>query len=286
MTDYRSWLFVPADSPRKIEKGLSSEADCVILDLEDSVATSEKGNARSLLSEFSSAIGDAAPAVFVRVNALNDPNHSTDIETALALPVDGIMLPKANSGADVSALASSIEQSQPTSPLSIAVIATETPGALFNLGTYAGVSDRLTAITWGAEDLSAEVGAERKRFETGEYTDLFRLARSLCLAGAAHANVQALDTVFTNIRDEESLKAECDAARQDGFTGKMAIHPAQVPIINAVFTPSGEAIDWANRVVNAFETHADTGVLSLDGTMIDRPHLKMAHSILARARQR
>ncbi|MEM6615638.1 MAG: CoA ester lyase [Pseudomonadota bacterium] len=286
MTDYRSWLFVPADSPRKIEKGLSSEADCVILDLEDSVATSEKDNARSLLSELSSAIDDAALAVFVRVNALNDPDHTADLETTLSLPVDGIMLPKAASGADVSALANSIEQSQPTSPLSIAVIATETPGALFNLGTYAGVSDRLTAITWGAEDLSAEVGAERKRFETGEYTDLFRLARSLCLAGAAHANAQALDTVFTDIRDEEGLRAECEAARQDGFTGKMAIHPAQVPVINAVFTPSAEAIDWANRVVNAFETNANTGVLSLDGTMIDRPHLKKAHSILARARQR
>jgi len=286
----RSLLFVPGDSPTKIAKAAGSGADVLLLDLEDSVAPSAKAAARETLR---AAIADLRAErtgcrLFVRVNALDTGLIDADLDAVMPAAPDGIMLPKSVSGVDVQHVAAKIavreaECGLPDGGTRIIAIATETAASLFNLGTYRGASRRLEGLTWGAEDLSADLGAETNRTETGDYTDPYRLARALTLAGAAAAEALAIDTVFTAYRDADGLRRECEAARRDGFGAKMAIHPAQVPIINEVFTPSPEAVDHARRIVAAFAAAPDAGVVGLDGRMIDRPHLRLAERILARA---
>jgi citrate lyase subunit beta/citryl-CoA lyase len=286
----RSLLFVPGDAPAKIAKAAGSGADVLLLDLEDSVAPSAKSEARATLRRTITDLraGGAACRLFVRVNALDTGLIDADLDAVMPAGPDGIMLPKCASGVDVQHIAAKIavreaESGLPDGTTRIIAIATETAASLFNLGTYRGASRRLEGLTWGAEDLSADLGAETNRTETGDYTDPYRLARALTLAGAAAADMLAIDTVYTAYRDGEGLRRECEAARRDGFGAKMAIHPAQVPIINEVFTPSAEAVDHARRIVAAFAAAPDAGVAGLDGQMIDRPHLRRAERILARA---
>jgi len=201
---------------------------------------------------------------------------------------DAIMLPKAEGGADVvrtdaKLLAREAIAGLPDGSIRIVAIATETATALFLAGTYGGASARLEGLTWGAEDLSAELGAEANRDGEGRFLDPYRLARALCLAGAAAARVQAIDTVAVDFRNAAALRQESEEARRDGFTGKMAIHPAQVPIINEVFTPSAAAIAEARAVIAAFEANPERGTVGIDGVMYDRPHLERARQLLARA---
>lgn len=283
----RSWLFVPGDSERKLEKVASAGADVVIIDLEDSVAIGRKAAARDITAECLNSGLLCEPTVYVRLNDLNSGWIADDIAAVMQRPPDGVMLPKCAAGRDVTHVHAMLRVAEAENGLAdestrIAVIATETAGALFQLGTYYNCSSRLTALAWGAEDLSADLGAEANRRVDGTYTDPYRLARTLTLAGAAHANVLAIDTVFTDFRDLDGLRAEAGTARRDGFSGKLAIHPAQVPIINEVFTPSAAAIERAKRVVAAFAEIDDAGVASLDGKMIDRPHLRQAERILGR----
>ncbi|MCB1490973.1 MAG: CoA ester lyase [Rhodobiaceae bacterium] len=288
----RSWLFVPGDSERKLEKSAGAGADVVIIDLEDSVATDRKAAARDIATSaiLTGAIGRTS-TVYVRVNALDTGLTEADIKAVIAAAPAGIMLPKSAGGADVTALDSMLRVAEAEAGLkdgstAIAVVATETAGSLFALGTYAGASPRLSAMAWGGEDLAAELGAESNRREDGRYADAFRLARTLCLAGARHAGALAIDTVFTDFRDPDRLAAEAEAARRDGFDGKMAIHPDQVPLINRIFTPSSEAVAHAKRVVAAFARDPAAGVVSIDGRMVDRPHLKQAQRILDRAKRK
>ena len=285
----RSLLFVPGDNPSKIAKAATAGADVLLLDLEDSVAPSSKPEARKIVAE---AIADLRTdrvrcRLFVRVNALDTGLTDADLDVVMKAAPDGLMLPKSATGADVQHLAAKIavreaELSLPDGATRIIAIATETAASLFGLGTYRAASPRLAALTWGAEDLAADLGAESNRTETGEYADPYRLARTLTLAGAAAADVPAIDTVFTSFRDADALRRECEAARRDGFSGKMAIHPAQVPIINEVFTPSPEAVAHARRIVEAFAAAPDAGVVGIDGKMIDRPHLRQALRIIGR----
>lgn len=284
----RSWLFVPADSERKVAKAFSAGADVIILDLEDSVATARKPLARALAAE---AIGNAPDeaAVCVRVNPLTSGMIDDDLAAVMPAGPGLIMLPKSEAGRDVMALAARLavheaEAGRADGNTSVIAIATETPAAVFGLGTY-GVGPRLAALSWGAEDLGAALGVSRKRDENGVYTDMFRTARALTLAGAVAADAAPIDTVFTDFRDSEGLLKECEDAAADGFSGKLAIHPAQVPIINAAFTPSAEAVAWAEAVVDAFAAQPDAGVVALEGKMIDRPHQKNAERILARTNQ-
>ena len=275
MTEPRSWLFVPGDSEKKIAKALQSEADAVIFDLEDSVAPSQKAAARDILKNLPKQSN--GPQWWVRVNALGSEFHKDDLKLIGSAYVHGIVLPKAESGADVTQLA------HRTGNIPIHAIVTETAASLFGLLSYRSPSSTLAAMSWGAEDLSAALGASSKYDESGELSFTYKLARSLCLAGAMAAGVQPVDGVFADFRDEEGLRKESEAARREGFTGKLAIHPAQVAVINAAFTPSTDDIAHAEAIVAAFEAHPDAGVLSVDGKMVDRPHLTQAKRTLERA---
>ncbi len=289
----RSLLFVPADSPKKLDKAMTSGADALVVDLEDSIAPAGKAKARlgavAFLEEVTAA--ETRPYLLVRVNGLQTGLIDADLDAIVPTRPDAIMLPKAEGGASIVHADAKLAVREalsglPDGHIKIAAIATETAAALFLAGTYAGASNRLSALTWGAEDLSAELGAEKNRDTEGMLLDPYRLARALCLAGAAAAGVPAIDTVFVDFHDIEAFRRECGAARRDGFSGKMAIHPTQVPIINAIFTPTPEALRHAQAVVDAFAASPDTGVVGIDGLMFDRPHLTRAKRLLARATPR
>ncbi|SIQ77699.1 MULTISPECIES: CoA ester lyase [unclassified Bosea (in: a-proteobacteria)] len=288
----RSLLFVPGDSPRKQQKGLESGADALIIDLEDSVALDAKPQARKITHDFLRAARElpTRPLLIVRINALTTGLSDADLDAVMPGAPDAIMLPKSEGGIDIGHLAAKIavreaEADLPDGATRILPIATETGKGVFGLGTYGRSSHRLMALTWGAEDLSADLGAETNRLEDGAYTDPYRLARSLTLFGASAAQVDAIDTVFTNFRDDAAFRAECRAARRDGFTGKMAIHPAQVGPINEIFAPSAEALAKAQRVIALFAANPGAGVIGCDGEMLDRPHLRQAERLVARARK-
>ena len=287
----RSLLFVPADGGSKLDKAMSSGADAVIVDLEDSIATERKADARRRAADFLKAAVELAPRprLLVRVNGLATGLTDADLDAVVPAHPDAVMLPKAEGGASVVHADAKLSAREaiaglPDGCIKIVAIATETAAALFLAGSYHGASGRLTGLTWGAEDLSAELGAETNRDAQGRFLDPYRLARALCLAGAAAARVQAIDTVAADFRNLERLRRETEEARRDGFTAKLAIHPAQVPVINEVFTPTAAAIAEARAVVAAFERSPGKGAVGIDGTMYDRPHLERARQLLARAR--
>jgi citrate lyase subunit beta/citryl-CoA lyase len=269
---------------------LQSGADALILDLEDSVAADRKAEARATALAFLKDIGttDKRPRLLVRVNGLDTGLTDADLDAVVAGRPDAILLPKAEGGPSVIHLDAKLAAREalaglPDGAIGIMAIATETAAALFAAGTYAGASPRLSALTWGAEDLSADIGAETNRDKDGSFTDPFRLARSLCIAAAAAAKVAALDTVFVDFRNADGLRREAEEARRDGFTGKLAIHPGQVAVINEVFTPSPAEIAKAEAVIAAFAAAPGVGVIGIDGVMYDRPHLERAKRLLARA---
>jgi citrate lyase subunit beta/citryl-CoA lyase len=262
-----------------MEKALGVGADALILDLEDAVAQAAKAEARKAVADFLRANSQAR--LWVRVNPLDNPENEKDLVSILPAHPDGIVLPKAEGGASVDELSRRLSE-RGNVTTRILAIATETPAAMFQLGSYGGAK-RLDALTWGAEDLPAAVGAVTSREEDGRYTPPYELARSLCLFGAAAAGVAAIETVYPAFRDLEGLAAYAARARRDGFAGMMAIHPDQIAVINAAFTPSEAEIAHARAVVAAFEANPEAGALSLDGRMIDRPHLVQAQRILAAA---
>jgi citrate lyase subunit beta/citryl-CoA lyase len=289
----RSLLFVPADGGSKLDKAMASGADAVIVDLEDSIPAHGKAAARASAADFVREAAEATsrPRVIVRVNGIASGLIDADLDAIVPAGPDAIMLPKAEGGASIVHAGAKLTAREaicglPDGNIQVVAIATETAAALFLAGTYSGASARLAALTWGAEDLSVELGAETNRDAQGEFLDPYRLARTLCLAGAAAAQVQAIDTVYVAFRNEAGLLRECEAARRDGFAGKLAIHPGQVAIINKVFTPSAEAIAEAEAVVAAFAAHPDAGTIGVGGVMYDRPHLERAKRLLARARPR
>jgi citrate lyase subunit beta/citryl-CoA lyase len=275
MTEPRSWLFVPADSERKVAKALDSDADAIIFDLEDSVAPTMKVAARELIKKLPKRSG--GPQWWIRINPLGSEFHKDDLDLLSVADIHGIVLPKAESGADITQLA------HRTGNIPVHAIVTETPASLFGLLSYRQPGSPLRAMSWGGEDLSAALGASTKYDSDGSLSFTYRLARSLCLAGAVAAGVQPVDGVFADFRDDKGLRAEAEAARREGFTGKLAIHPAQVPVINAAFTPSSDDVRHAEEVVAAFEAHPHAGVLSVAGKMVDRPHLIQARRVLERA---
>lgn len=276
MSQPRSWLFVPADSERKITRALGSDADAIIFDLEDSVAPDQKEKARQILKGLPERSN--GPQWWVRINPLGSEYHKDDLKLIGSAYVHGIVLPKTESGADVTELA------HRTGNIPIHAIVTETAASLFGLLSYRDPKSPLSAMSWGAEDLSAALGATSKAGPDGELSFTYKLARSLCLAGAVAAGVQPVDGIFADFKDDKGLAAEAEGARREGFTGKLAIHPAQVSVINAAFTPSPDEIRGAEEIVAAFEAHPGAGTLSVGGKMVDRPHLVQARHILERAR--
>ena len=287
----RSLLFVPGDSPKKLDKSMTVGADALILDLEDSVAPDRKNEAREITLAFLKETGAQAnrPRLVVRVNAIATGLTDADLDAVVAGRPDAILLPKAEGGASIVHLDAKLTAREAIhgvddGAIDILALTTETAKALFVAGTYGGVSRRLTSLTWGAEDLSAELGGETNRAADGSWLDPYRLARSLCLAAASAAQVQAIDTVYVDFRNDDGLRREAEEARRDGFTGKLAIHPGQVVAINDVFTPSAEAIAHARAVIAAFAAQPGAGVVGIGGVMYDQPHLKRAERLLARAK--
>lgn len=275
----RSLLFVPGDRPDRMAKAAALDADALILDLEDAVALSAKATARAAIATFLAE--PRRQLLFVRVNPLDSGMIDDDLAAVLPARPDGIVLPKAEGGASLSALDGRLDGRLGGDTL-ILPIATETPAAIFTMGSYGGVSDRLCGLTWGAEDLPAAIGASTAREADHGYTAPYQLARSLTLFGAHAAGVAAIETVYPDFRDLEGLAAYAARGRRDGFTGMMAIHPNQVPVINAAFAPSAAEIAHARAIIDLFAANPGAGALSLDGKMIDAPHLKAAQAVLAR----
>lgn len=288
----RSMLFVPADSERKLAKSLSSPADALILDLEDSVAAERRPVARPMVAEFIASArksGGRVPELWVRINPLDGPDWEADLAGVMAAGPNGIILPKPQSGEDVHKLSIALGHAEqqnnlPAGQTRILPIVTEVPISVLQLHTYVGSSTRLFALSWGAEDLGAVIGSLANRDEAGNFTSPYRLVRDLCLITASAAGCEPMDTVFVNFRDAAGLKVETMAAKRDGFTGKMAIHPDQVATINEVFTPTAAEVAHAQAIADAFAASPGAGVASLNGMMIDKPHLKLAERVLARAK--
>jgi citrate lyase subunit beta/citryl-CoA lyase len=287
----RSLLFVPADGGSKLDKALSSGADAVIIDLEDSVAPDRKAAARASARSFlqDAHARPARPRLLVRVNALATGLTDADLDAVVPARPDAIMLPKAEGGASVMQADTKLAAREAAARIDIGHVkivaqAIETATGIFQIGTFRGASARLIGLTWGPEDLSAELGAEANRDAGGGLTEPYRLARSLCLFGAAAAEVTAIETVYVDFRNLDGLRAETEAARRDGFSARLAIHPAQVPVINEVFTPTPEALAKARAVIAAFESAPGGGVVAIDGVMYDQPHLLRAQRLIARAK--
>jgi citrate lyase subunit beta / citryl-CoA lyase len=288
----RSLLFIPADSRKKFDKGMSSGADALVIDLEDSIAPDGKEAARHSAASFLKEAAPLAsrPYLIVRVNSLQTGLIDADLDAVVSARPDAIMLPKAIGGAsvvhaDAKLAVREAQTDLPDGHVKIIALATETAAALFVAGTYAGSSARLSALTWGAEDLSSELGAETNRDAQGALTEPYRWARSICLAAAAAAHVPAIDTVYVDFRNDAGLRHDCEEARRDGFMSKMAIHPAQVPIINELFTPTPEAIAQAQAIVDAFAANPTAGAIGIGGVMYDQPHLVRAKRLLTRVKR-
>ncbi|MBA3054175.1 MAG: CoA ester lyase [Sphingomonadales bacterium] len=274
----RSLLFVPADRPDRFDKAIATGADAIILDLEDSVMPDRKAAAREAVVAFLARPRTTPVMVFVRVNPLDSPHISADLALLASARPDGIMLPKAEGACSVDELCARLPDAPPILP-----IATEMPAAIFQLGTYGQVTARLAGLTWGAEDLPAAIGAATSRDANGLLLPAYEMARNLTLFAAHAAQVAAIDTVYPDIANTAGFTAYVERAARDGFTGMLAIHPSQVAIINAGFTPSAEAIAHARAVIAAFAANPGKGAMMLDGKMIDAPHLKQAQALMARA---
>lgn len=282
----RSLLFVPGDSERKLAKAESTRADALVLDLEDAVVPERLPVARAMVRDYLKSRADRGrQQLWVRINPLRSGAAVEDLAAVMPGAPDGIMLPKPDSAADCITLGhylTALETREGHEPgtTKIIPVATETPRAMFALESYVGATDRLLALTWGAEDLSTAIGASTNRLPEGEYEFTYRLARSLCLLGARAAGVAAIDTVWVNFRDAAGLSADAKAARRAGFSGKIAIHPDQVDPINAAFTPDEAEVAEAKRVVALFDAAAGAGAVQLDGRMLDRPHLTQAQRLI------
>jgi len=279
----RSFLFVPADSERKLVKARDTGADALILDLEDSVAASARPKAREIARDFLTDKGVAE--LWVRINPLDTEDALQDLRAVMPSGPSGIILPKPVGARDTNQLAKlldvlELEGGHTPGQTSIIPIATERPAALFKMHEYADATTRLLALSWGAEDLSSAVGASANRDGSGNWLPPYELARSLCLFAASAATVAAIDTVYTDYRDADGLATYAASARRDGFEGMLAIHPDQVAVINAAFEATAAEIERANRIVELFAANPDAGTLGLDGEMIDRPHLLQAQRIL------
>ena len=282
----RSFLFVPGDSERKMAKAGGVGADALIIDLEDSVAPGAKTAARELTAEYVRGREDA----WVRINPVDTEHWEADLDAVAPAGPVGIVVPKARHARDAVKVSERIDvlenhHNMEHGSLGIIVLCTEHPEALFTLHSFVGTVPRLEGLSWGAEDLAAAVGASANRSTKGEWLPQFEMARSMCLFAAAAAEVAAIDTVFTDFRDQEGLLRYATNARRDGFTGMLAIHPGQVEVINAAFLPTAEEIERAERIVQAFSKNPGAGAVGLDGRMIDRPHLVQAQRLLQQAKQ-
>jgi citrate lyase subunit beta/citryl-CoA lyase len=283
----RSLLFVPADGGKKLDKAMTCGADAVIVDLEDSIAPDRKAEARKLALGFLKEAGTAKvrPRLLVRVNGLDTGMIDDDLDAVVPGAPDAILFPKAEGGAgvvhvDAKLTAREAVAGLPEGHVKILAQTVESAAGFFSAGTYRDSSVRLIGMTWGPEDLSSEIGAAANRDASGRLTEPYRLARSFCLLGATAARTAAYETIHVDFRNDEALRKDTEDARRDGFVGRLAIHPAQVPVINAVFQPSADDIARARKIVAAFAAQPGAGTVGIDGKMFDRPHLVRAKALL------
>jgi citrate lyase subunit beta/citryl-CoA lyase len=287
----RSLLFVPADSGSKLDKAMASGADAVIIDLEDSISAERKEYARAACLEYlnSAQPKKNRPRLLVRINGLDTGMTDADLSAVVPGKPDAILFPKAEGGTSLIHLDAKLTAQEAIAGVpegSIKVLAQNVESALglFLAGTFRDASPRLIGMTWGPEDLSAEIGALANRDASGQLTEPYRIARSFCLFGAAAARVPAIETIYVDFRNPEALRRDTIESRRDGFTGRLAIHPAQVPVINEVYTPSAEELEKAKALIAAFAAQPGAGAVGIDGKMFDRPHLIRAQRLVANAR--
>jgi citrate lyase subunit beta / citryl-CoA lyase len=286
----RSWLFAPGDSERKMEKAAASAADMVILDLEDAVADGGKSAARSMVSAFLAANAAHRARLWVRINPIQGPHALSDLAAVIPAGPAGIMLPKPRGRADAELLNHYLTALEAAAGIGhgttqVFPLVTETPEGMFATASYAGVP-RLAAMSWGAEDLATALGAIDNRAADGDFGFTYQLARSLCLVGAAAAGVPAIETIHADFRDEAGLRRRTAAVRREGYRGMLAIHPAQIEVINEAFAPSAEELAAARRIVDLFAANPGAGAIGHEGAMLDRPHLARAQAVLALAARR
>jgi citrate lyase subunit beta/citryl-CoA lyase len=282
----RSLLFVPGDSEKKFAKAQTIGADVLILDLEDSVAPAQKPMARAHVASLLDQKISRNWSFFVRPNPFDSGLTFDDLAAVVKPGLDGVLIPKADGAHDIVRIGEKLDELESAAGMEIGtvkigVVATETPIAMFNLASYTPPHPRLVALTWGAEDLAAAIGATSNKEDDGEWTSPYQMARNMCLFASAAAGVLPIDTLYANFKDPEGLEADCRRARRDGFLGRIAIHPAQVETINRCFTPSETEITEAQKIVDAFAANPDAGTLGIDGKMFDIPHLKAAQKTLA-----
>ena len=285
MKGRRSWLFVPGDSERKLAKGPTTGADILILDVEDSVSPARKPVARRMIADYLATATRGGAPLWVRINGLHTPYWRDDVDAAMAGGADGIVLPKPRSPADVYAVAErmdGLEEAGRSEPAQILALSGETARGLMSLHEYRPSIPRLTALSWGSEDLGTDVGALRRRRDDGSLLPLYEVARALTLAAATVAEVDAIEAVYADFRNLEGFRQFAQDALEMGYVGGAAIHPAQVEILNEVFTPSSEQLAEAREIVEAFEQSGETGVMSIRGKMVDQPHLAQARKLLRR----
>lgn len=285
MSGRRSWLFVPGDSERKLAKGPATGADILILDVEDSVSPARKPVARKMIADYLASAPRGGAPLWVRINGLHTPYWEEDVAAAMAGGADGIVLPKPRSTADVFALAErmdELEHREHDEPAKILALAGETARGMLSLHEYRAGLPRLTALSWGSEDLGTDVGALRRRRPDGSLLPLYEVSRALTLAAATVAEVDAIEAVYADYRNLEGFRRFAQEALELGYVGGAAIHPAQVEILNEVFTPSDEQLAEAREIVAAFERSGETGVMSIRGQMVDQPHLAQARKLLRR----
>lgn len=286
----RSWLFAPGDSERKMEKATGSVADAVIFDLEDAVADAQKAKARGMVAAFLAANAKHRSRLWVRINPIQGPYALADLVAVMPAGPGGIMLPKPRGRADAELLDHYLTALEAASGITLGttkvmLLVTETPQSMLATGSYAGVP-RIAAMSWGAEDLATALGAIDNRNESGGYGFTYELARSLCLVGAAAAGVPAIETIHGDFKDETGLRKRAATVRRAGYRGMLAIHPAQIEIINEAFTPSAQEQAAAQEIVDLFDANPTAGTIGYKGAMLDRPHLDRARAVLALAGRR
>ena len=281
----RSLLFVPGDSEKKILKATATDADCLILDLEDAVAFEKKTIARDIATAFLTGNPDRVKDIYVRINPLDGPFYLEDCYSIIPACPTGIVIPKVNGVEDILKVVSMLEilekeHGTPSENTKIIALTAETPESIFSLGDFRELIPRLQALTWGAEDLGASISSTSNLTDSKNWTAPFQLVRSLCLFAAHAAGVEAIDTVMADFKDTEHLATICKLAKRDGFTGKLCIHPSQVPIVNECFSPTQSEINDAETIINAFAENPESGALQIDGVLIDKPHLEKAQRVL------
>ena len=287
----RSLHFVPGGNDRMLAKALDTNADTLILDLEDAVTPDRKDEVRGAVASWLAEADFGATERTVRMNPLDTPWGYADLEATMATPPDAYVVPKPDTLEGLNAIDAELSRLErlhghPDRGIGLILIAAETPLGALNVPTLPQCP-RVQAMSWGAEDLSATLGVPGNRDEGGNYLPVYQHCRVITLLSAAAGGVQPIDAVYVDFRDTDGLRAECEEGARLGFTGKISIHPNQIDVINAAFTPTPEQVAAAQALIGAFDEAQAEGRMAFtyNGQMVDAPHLTRARALVERAKQ-